>query len=107
MCTDLRHVSIRIYRRNTISEGRKKIYLDSKLYFQQNWKRFLDDCFIIFIKDESELNLLYATLNNLQLSFEFTIQYDKISLSFLDLMVINKGGKIETDLFYKHTDSKQ
>ena len=26
--------------------------LDFKLYFEQNWKRFLDDCFIIFSKKE-------------------------------------------------------
>ena len=37
--------------------------LDFKLvYFEKNSKRFLDDCFIIFTKEESELNLLYATL---------------------------------------------
>ena len=34
-------------------------------------------------------------------------KYDKTSLPFLYLIVINKGGKIETDLFYRNTDRKQ
>ena len=31
----------------------------------------------------------------------------RIKLSFLDTMVINNNGEVQTDIFYKPTDSKQ
>ena len=108
MCAPTYTTSVLGYLEEILYQEVEQIFdLYFKLYFEQNWKRFNDDCLIIFTKEESELNLLHATVNNLYLSFKFTIEYDKTSLPFLDLMVINKGGKIETDLFYKNTDSKQ
>ena len=37
----------------------------------------------------------------------YTMDINKSCLPFLDTMVINKGGQIQTDIYYKPTDSKQ
>lgn len=76
-------------------------------YIEQNFKRFLDDCFILFIRSTDDLDKLHRTLNALHPSIKYTMDKSKSNLSFLDTMVINKGGRIQTDIFYKPTDSKQ
>ena len=50
-------------------------------FFTDNWKRFLDVCFIHWTKSENELKQLHQILNTF--------------------------GKIETDIYYEETDSKQ
>ena len=96
-------------------------YLEEKLYtiietdydteFQQYlkayWKRFLDDCFISWTKSEEELKTFHYILNKLHDDIKFTLEYDQKEQPFLDVMVRNKAGQIETDIFYKETDSKQ
>ena len=76
-------------------------------YLKKYWKRFLDDCFIPWTKSEEELIKFHSVLNNLHNDIRFTLEYDQNEQPFLDVMVRNKGGKIETDIFYKETDSKQ
>ena len=76
-------------------------------YIKTYWKRFLDDCFIPWTKSEEELKTLHSILNNLHDDIKFTLEYDQKEQPFLDVMVRNKAGKIETDIFYKETDSKQ
>ena len=76
-------------------------------YIEENFKRFLDDCFILFTKSDIELEKLYQYLNNLHPSLKFTMDSNTNQLPFLDTMVINNGGKIQTDIYYKPTDSKQ
>ena len=76
-------------------------------YVEENFKRFLDDCFILFTKSDNELEKLYQYLNDLHPSLKFTMDSNAHQLPFLDTMVINNGGKIQTDIFYKPTDSKQ
>lgn len=96
-------------------------YLEEKLYssvkekFGQNiesfirnsWKRYLDDCFIIWNKGEDKLVDFFEILNHLNPSLKFTMESDKNKLAFLDVMVIKKECKIITDVFYKITDTKQ
>ena len=76
-------------------------------YIEENFKRFIDDCFILFTKSDNELEKLYQYLNNLHPSLKFTMDSNTNQLPFLDTMVINNGGKIQTDIYYKPTDSKQ
>ena len=79
--------------------------LNFKTYIEENFKRFLDDCFILFRKsDETKLHEL---INTLHPSLNFTMDISRIKLSFLDTMVINNNGEVQTDIFYKPTDSKQ
>ena len=76
-------------------------------YLKKYWKRFLDDCFVPWTKSEEELIKFHSVLNNLHNDIRFTLEYDQNEQPFLDVMVRNKTGKIETDIFYKETDSKQ
>ena len=51
--------------------------------------------------------LNFTSLYTLHPSLNFTMDKSRIKLSFLDTMVINNNGKVQTDIFYKPTDSKQ
>ena len=46
-------------------------------------------------------------MNTLHNDIRFTLEYDQNEQPFLHVMVRNKAGKIETDIFDKETDSKQ
>ena len=81
--------------------------LDFKHYIQENFKRFLDDCFILFTRSKHNLEQFHRILNDLHPSIKYTMDMSKSSLPFLDTMVINKGGQIQTNIYYKPTDSKQ
>ena len=74
--------------------------------FQNLWKRFLDDCFIPWSKSKEDIDTLHNILNNLNEHLKFTIDSSDHQLPFLDCMVIKNGNLIETDIFYKPTDSK-
>ena len=74
-------------------------------YLIRAWKRFIDDCFIIW-------NRLYGfepfltVVNSLDSSINFTVKRDCNKLPFLDIMVIkNSDNTISTDIFYKPTNS--
>ena len=95
-------------------------YLEEKLYTQiesvnkdlseyvkHNWKRVLDDCFIIWINSEHELTEFHELLNNLHTDIKFTIEQSDIQLSFLDILLIKKGKELSTDIYFKITDTKQ
>ena len=76
-------------------------------YFITDWKRFLDGCFIPWTKPASDLETLHNILNNLHIDMKLTLHFCNTEQSFLDVLVKNRGGEIETDLYYKDTDSKQ
>ena len=80
---------------------------DFQHFFITYWKRFLDDCFIPWTKSEAELKTFHGILNNLHKDIKFTIQSSPNEQPFLDVMVQNKDGRLETDIYYKETDSKQ
>lgn len=46
-------------------------------------------------------------INEINTEIQFTMEYSDKQLPFLDILVIKKNSKIETDIFYKPTDSKQ
>ena len=46
-------------------------------------------------------------LNNLHPDIRFTIEYSNVQQPFLDVLLIRENTKIETDIYYKPTDSKQ
>ena len=95
-------------------------YLEEKLYnnirtkyadnfaqcFEQTWKRYLDDCFIIWDNNVDEVENLHSELNNLHPKLVFTIDHSNSTLPFLDIKLIKQGGKIITDIFHKPTDTK-
>ena len=74
-------------------------------YVIKNWKRFLDDGFIIWKKSFGEVGGFIEILNNLDKNIKFTYESSEQSVSFLNLSIYKQDGKIQTDIFYKDTDS--
>ena len=66
--------------------------LNFKTYIEENSKRFLDDCFILFRKSDEDLPEL---INTLHPSLNFTMDKSRIKLSFLDTMVINNNWELQ------------
>ena len=58
--------------------------LNFKTYIEENFKRFLDDCFILFRKSDEDLTKLHALINTLHPGLNFTMDKSRIKLSFLD-----------------------
>ncbi|XP_028410554.1 uncharacterized protein LOC114533251 [Dendronephthya gigantea] len=96
-------------------------YLEEKLYsefetrfgseqkeeFVRAFQRYLDDCFTIWNKSEEDLRKLHAMLNSLHESINFTVEFDNAKLPFLDMLVYKQDDKLNTDIFYKATDTNQ
>ena len=74
-------------------------------YVLLNWKRFLDDGFILWKKSFGEIGEFIAILNSLDENIKFTYECSDTSISFLNLFFYKEGGQIKTDIFYKETDS--
>ena len=78
---------------------------DYVMYIYQWWKRFLDDCWLIW-KDEFHLNFFFNVINDLHPAIQFTHKKDKHALSFSDITVIkHNDNSIHTDVFYKTTNA--
>ena len=96
------HLEVKLYEKVTEVFGN-----EFEKYFITSWKRFLDDCFIPWTKSVRDLETLHNILNNLYIEINFTLQFSSTEQPFLDVLVKNRDGKIETDIYYKDTDSKQ
>ena len=64
-----------------------------KQYIIDNFKRFLDDCFILFTHSDEDLKKLHKCLNELHLSIKYIIEQNRSQLPFLDTLIINNKGK--------------
>ena len=69
------------------------------------WKRFIDDCFCIFVGSEDQLKDFIDYLNSCDPELQFTAEYSQTSVNFLDTRVFIEDNKIHTDLYNKPTDS--
>ena len=86
---------------------RNKFTLSISNYFRQNWKRFLDDCFIFLRLRLIMPNELLDILNNINLAIQFTMQKSDIQLPFVDIMKNKEGKKAFMDIYSKPTDPKR
>lgn len=77
------------------------------MYIKGCWKRYLDDCFIIWTKSRTDLSTFEEILNNLNPSIKFTMENSETELAFLDVLVQKSGKNIVTDIYYKSTDTHQ
>ena len=81
--------------------------INTRRYFEKNWLRYLDDCFIVWKTDFGDINELHSILNNLHPSISFKWSVSTTSINFLDITLIKEGDLLKTDIFYKITDTHQ
>ena len=66
---------------------RNKFTLPASNYLEQNWKRFLDDCFIFLRLSLIKSNELLDVLNNINPVIQLTMETSDTQLPFLDVMI--------------------
>ena len=86
---------------------RNKFTLPVSNYFEHNWQRFLDDCFIFLRLSLIKPNELLEVLNSINPAIQFTMETSDTQLPFLDIMINKEGKKVFMDIYSKPTDSKK
>ena len=71
----------------------------------ENWSRFLDDCETPLEENKINLNDLLSILNSFKPSIQFTMEYSKDAIPFLDMLIKHNNDKIWMDIYYKPTDT--
>jgi hypothetical protein len=69
------------------------------------WLRFIDDVFMIWTHGEDRLADFVQYLNSCVETIEFTAEYSKFAVNYLDMKVKLTNNMIQTDLYSKPTDS--
>ena len=75
-------------------------------YFEQNWKRFLDYCFIFLRLSLIKSNKLLDVLNNINPAIQFIMETSDTQPQFLDIMMNKEGKKVFMDIYSKPTGQK-
>ena len=74
----------------------------------ETWKRYLDDCFILWKPSWGNIEELFSMLQNLHTQIKFTMENNPKEIPFLDILITkDKHGKITTDIYRKPTDTQQ
>ena len=63
-----------------------------------NWKRFLDDCFILWDNDDDKLSDFLCLSNQLNSDIQFTIETDERQMPFLDVLVLKDNTSLNTNV---------
>lgn len=86
---------------------RRKYGNEFSSFLQRNWKRFLDDCFIVWTSTTCiSLEEFSRELNSMDESIHFTMERSKFKMPFLDVLItVGDGGIIQTDIYSKSTDT--
>ncbi|OCT57250.1 hypothetical protein XELAEV_18003760mg [Xenopus laevis] len=66
--------------------------------------RYIDDFLLIWEGSRNSLDLFHQFLNHLENTLKCTVVSDKLSLSFLDVLITMEGDKLKTSLYRKSTD---
>ena len=74
-----------------------------QLSFMQNW----NDCLILWSESEEDREKFKDIINNIHCDIQFTSESSNKEIPFLDILIKKEGKLIETDIYYKSTDSKQ
>ena len=86
---------------------RNKFTLPVSNYFEQNWKRFSDDCYVFLRLSLIKPNELLDVLNNINPAIQLIMETSDTQLPFLDTMINKEEKKIFMDIYSKPTDSKR
>ena len=76
-------------------------------HIKENWNRFLDDCYTVLRSSQISPEELLLTLNTINPSIQFTIEYSKNQIPFLDIFIKRNKNSIWMDLYHKPTDTKR
>ena len=87
--------------------GQETDLQDKALYEPLLWRRFIDDIFFLWTHIRAKLEQFYQQCNLFDPNIKFEQTVSDKSIPFLDVLVILKDGKIETDLYSKPTDTHQ
>ena len=72
------------------------------------WKRYLDDCFILWNPSWGNVNTLHSILQTLHTQISFTMEYNRKEIPFLDILIMKDiHGLLSTDIYRKKTDTQQ
>ena len=71
----------------------------------ENWSRFLDDCETLLEENKINPNDLLTILNSINPSIQFTMEYSKDAIPFLDILIKRNNDNIWMDIYYKPTDT--
>ena len=75
--------------------------------FRDNYFRYLDDVLLILDSDILTIENIDEMLNDLDQSLNFKLESYGRKVNFLDLNIQLTNNKVETDIYYKATDSRQ
>ena len=80
---------------------------DKTLFKPLLWRHFIGDIFFLWTHNRAKLEQFYQQCNLFDPNIKFEQTVSDKSIPFLDVLVILKDGKIETDLYSKPTDIHQ
>ena len=67
------------------------------------WFRYIDDILMVWIHGNEKFDCFIAYLNNIHPTIKFTSERSTTSIPFLDVNILLESGKIEPDLYCKHS----
>ena len=97
----LAFLEIKLYK--IVEEKYDTVYSE---YIKNSFKRYLDDCFLIWDNSKGDICEFHSILNSLDNNINYTMEMNDSQLAFLDILVKRQDNKIITDIFYKATDTK-
>ncbi|XP_056407443.1 uncharacterized protein LOC130299528 [Hyla sarda] len=80
------------------------VYVSPHSRYLLEWWRYIDDIFIIWTGNLTDLLSFQGYLNSRLSDISFTLTHSSQSVSFLDVLVTVENGHLTTDLFTKDTD---
>ena len=76
-------------------------------YIKENWNRFLDDCYTVLGSTQNSPEELLLTLNLINPLIQFTMEYSKDQIPFLDILIKRNENGIWMDICHKPTDTQR
>ena len=61
-------------------------------YIKKNWNCSLDDCYAVLRSSQISPEELLLTLNSINPSIQFTVEYSKTQIPFLDILIKTPKG---------------
>ena len=76
-------------------------------YIKEKWNLFLDECYAVLRSSQISPEELLLTLNSINPSIQFTMEYSKDQIPFLDILIKRNENGIWMDLYHKPTDTQR